>query len=399
MKRVYTITIVTALLVVLVFGCLHVGREKDADEDKIVKVGIVYLGDGSDAYTMNFITAQKSIEAAWGDRVEIDTRKNVSEDTAEDYLRELAEEGCDIIFSTSYGYSEAAKALAAEYPDIEFCQATASNANEQPVRDNYHTFMGYIYEGRYIAGVVAGMKLQELIQSGVLTAEEAKIGYVAAFPYAEVISGYTAFFLGVRSVVPEAVMYVRYTNSWSSYSLEKKAAQALIEEGCVILSQHSDTTGPAVACEEASLNRVVYCVGYNQSMISVAPTTALISSGIDWEPYMTAAVQAVFDGGTIEDVVDGDIYGNDAGAGFDKGWVRMTELNSIIAAPGTAEKIQELQEQLSRQEISVFQGNYTGTDPFDPTDTIDLTDGYIENENASAPSFHYVLEDVIQIEE
>jgi basic membrane protein A len=399
MKRIYTIAALTALAVILVFGGIHYGLEKTADGDKIVKVGIVYIGDESEAYTKNFIRAQKSIEERWGDRVEIDIRENVAVGTEEQYLRELAEDGCDIIFATSYGYEDTTKELASEYPEIQFCQATGSNANVEPVYDNYHTFMGYIYEGRYVAGVVAGLKLQELIDDGTISLAEAKVGYVAAFPYAEVISGYTAFFMGVRSVVPEAQMYVRYTDSWGDSTLEKRTATKLIEEGCVIISQHSDTMGPAVACEDAAIDHVVYYVGYNQSMISVAPTTALISAGINWEPYMTAAVQAVFEGEAIETVVDADIRGNDAGAGFDKGWIRMTELNSSVAAPGTAEVMEQVIEQLSANEISVFQGEYTGADPSDPADTVDLRTGYMENEDSSAPSFHYVLNNVIQIED
>lgn len=399
MKRIYTIAALTALAVILVFGGIHYGLEKTADGDKVVKVGIVYIGDESEAYTKNFIRAQKSIEERWGDRVEMDIRENVAEGTEEQYLRELAEDGCDIIFATSYGYEDTTKELASEYPEIQFCQATGSNANEEPVYNNYHTFMGYIYEGRYVAGVVAGLKLQELIDDGTISLAEAKVGYVAAFPYAEVISGYTAFFMGVRSVVPEAQMYVRYTDSWGDSTLEKRTAAKLIEEGCVIISQHSDTMGPAVACEDAAIDHVVYYVGYNQSMISVAPTTALISASINWEPYMTAAVQAVFEGEAIETVVDADIRGNDAGAGFDKGWIRMTELNSSVAAPGTAEVMEQVIQQLSANEISVFQGEYTGADPSDPADTVDLRTGYMENEDSSAPSFHYVLDNVIQIED
>ena len=160
--------------------------------------------------------------------------------------------GCDLIFTTSYNYGTVTKEFAEKYPGIEFCMATCANANEEPVLKNYHTFMGKIYQGRYTAGVAAGMKMKELIKEGVITEQQAKIGYVAAYPYAEVISGYTAFLLGVRSVVPDAVMTVRYTNKWNDYRTEKKYAKGLIDEGCVIISQHSDTAGPATACEETA---------------------------------------------------------------------------------------------------------------------------------------------------
>jgi basic membrane protein A len=258
--------------------------------------------------------------------------------------------------------------------------------------------MGEIYQGRYAAGVVAGMKLRQLIDDGVISEEDAKIGYVAAFPYAEVISGYTAFLMGVRSEVDSAVMYVKYTNSWSDYLLEKQYANELIDEGCILISQHSDTTGPAVACEERDVKTVVYHVGYNISMIDVAPTTSLVSSRINWEPYMSAAVDAMVHDDPIEDHVKGNKFGKDVGAGFDRGWVQMLRINESIAAPGTKQRIDSVIEDLNNGTLDVFKGDYTGKDPFDPTDTIDLRNGYRENATSSAPTFHYVLDDCIVVE-
>ena len=258
--------------------------------------------------------------------------------------------------------------------------------------------MGAIYEGRYISGVVAGMKLKQLIDEGTITKEQAKVGYVGAYPYAEVISGYTAFFLGVRSVVPQAQMTVKYTNTWGSYALEKKCASGLIREGCVIISQHSDTTGPAVACEEVKGEKIVYHVGYNQSMADVAPTTYLTGCRINWEPYISSAVQAVIEGRDIENEENATVNGNDAGAGFDQGWVQMLELNELIAAPGTREKIDSLIRRFEQKKVHVFQGDYIGVDPEDDTDQISLKKEYKENEKSSAPAFHYVLKDVIKIE-
>jgi basic membrane protein A len=359
MKRVYIITVLSSLVLILLFGGAAYLKAQNGDDNRVIKVGILYPGDESTPYTANFIKAQRNLEAEWGDELEVLVRENVAEGTEEEYLRELADAGCDLIFSTSYGYRETVKQMAGEYPSVTFCQSNGGNANEEPLYDNYHTFMGYIEEGRYTAGVAAGMKLQSLIDDGTISEKQAKIGYVGAYPNEEVISGYRAFLAGVRSVVPEAKMYVRYTDSWGSYSLEKKAAKQLIEEGCVVISQHSDTIGPAAACEEAAAERVVYHVGYNQSMESVAPTSSLISSGIDWEPYMAAAVQAVYDGEPIEKEVDADIDGNDAKAGFDKGWVRMFDLNSSIAAPGTQEAIDETVEQFKKDDIEVFQGDDT----------------------------------------
>ena len=224
------------------------------------------------------------------------------------------------------------------------------------------------------------------------------LGFVAAFPTSEVISGYTAFLLGVRSVVPQAVMRVCYTQTWSSYAQEKEAAQQLIAEGCVIISQHTDTIGPAIACEEASENRSVYFVGYNQSMSEVAPSSSLVTSRICWEKYVLAAVDAVMRGKQIESVVSGRIHGTDVSAGFEKGWVEMTDLNRQAAAPGTQEAMDSAIELFRRGRSDfVFKGDYTGVDPDDPKDTIDLRSGYAENEITSFPTFHYILNDVITI--
>ena len=398
MKRVYLITVVSALAVFLLAAGLN-WITRDSRRERTITAGFVYVGDTSTAYTGNFVKAQKVLEKTYGKQIKTIAKFNVTEGNEDQVLQELVDAHCDIIFTTSFGFGEKAKEWAKKYPKIQFCQATCSNANEQPVLKNYHTYMGAIYQGRYISGVVAGMKLKQLIKEGTISKDQAKIGYVGAFPYAEVISGYTSFFLGVRSVVPQAKMIVEYTNTWGSYALEKKSAASLINKGCVIISQHSDTTGPAVACEEVKGKKVVYDVGYNQSMADVAPTTYLTGCRIDWTPYIIAAVKAILNGEDIEDTVEGNINGNDAGAGFDQGWVRMLEVNELIAAPGTTKKINELIEKFRHKQINVFQGNYTGVDPEDKGDKISLKKEYIENKTCSAPNFHYVLQDVITIED
>ena len=193
-------------------------------------------------------------------------------------------------------------------------------------------------------------------------------------------------------------MTVKYTNSWNDYMLEKKYAEQLIKEGCVIISQHSDTAGPAVACEQTDSSQIVYLVAYNQSMADVAPTTYLTGCKINWEPYVLAAVYAVLSDKKIEECVIGDVYGQDAGAGFDEGWVEMLELNRVIATIGTQKKIDETIEAFRHGRINVFQGDYIGVNPYDESDTYDLSQGYQENANSSAPTFNYVLKDVITIE-
>lgn len=209
----WIVTLITVIVVIILVHCItYLGASQNQKKEH-VKVGFIYIGDESTPYTDNFISAQRQMEEEFGDLVTTISLSNISEESAPEYLRQLAEEGCDIIFTTSYGYGEAAKEIAAEYPNIQFCQATCNNANENPEQKNYHTFMGRIYEGRYISGVVAGMKLEELIENGGITRDKALVGYVGAYENAEVISGYTAFLLGIKSVVPEAKMMVKYTNT------------------------------------------------------------------------------------------------------------------------------------------------------------------------------------------
>lgn len=396
-KRKYIVSILS--LAIVVFACFLWHENLNKQENKIVKVGFIYVGDGANAYTKNFIKAQDLIEETYSGKVQCIAKFNIPEGSEQIYIEQLVKEGCEIIFGTSYGYQEAMKEAAKKHPDIEFCQATGANSDDPKV-DNYHTYMGHIYEGRYIAGVVAGMKLKEHIDTGKISADQALIGYVGAYDYAEVISGYTAFFMGVRSCVPEAKMKVKYTYSWSNYALEKEYAQQLIDEGCVIISQHSDTRGPAVACENAVADHPVYHIGYNQSMIDIAPTTSLTGCRINWAPYELAAVKAMIDEKNIESVQSKKvtINGNDAGAGFIEGWVEMLDLNEVILAKGTKDAIDQKIKELKSGKISVFKGNYTGVNPYDEKDVYDLSKGFEENKNSSAPAFNYVLKDVIVIE-
>ena len=386
---------------VLSIGVFFVGFQisnANARGRDLVRVGFVLDGDESTPYSANFIRAIDELELQYGEHITVTIRSNVPYEDTEAVLCELCGMGCDIIFTNSYGYGEVAKRVAAEFPDIEFCEATCDNANREPLVKNYHTFMGEIYQGRYVAGLVAGLKLQEMIDAGQILPEEAWIGYVGAYPYAEVISGYTAFFLGARQTCPTARMRVKYTNTWTSYALEKEYARDLIAEGCVIISQHSDTIGPAAVCEAADEAHPVYHVGYNQDMIDVAPTTSLIGSRIDWSPYICGAVGAVLNERPIESVISGNVHGNDIGAGFREGWVKMLQLNPAIAPAGSEELIRRTIEEIEAGRCHVFQGDYLGVNPDDPADTWDLHEEYRENADASAPSFHYVLQDVIVLE-
>lgn len=394
MKKIIT-SLVTAVAMILAAFLLSLSFS--GGSDTALKVGYLYVSDASTPYTFNFMKAQESIEAAYGSRTESLVRCNVSEGEELPVLEEMVAEGCDIIFGTSYGYGPTMKSLAEKYPAVQFITATGDTANEAPVLSNYHTFMGHVYEGRYLSGVIAGMKLRELIDSGQLQPEQAVIGYVAAFPYAEVISGYTAFFLGVRSEVPEATMNVRYTNTWSDYAEEKRVAEAFIDEGCVIIAQHSDTAGPAVACENATKEKIVYHVSYNRTMMDLAPTTSLVGCRINWGPYMLQAVDALLQEKPIEKNVRASVNGQDCGAGFDQGWVQLLELNQAIAPAGAQEKITAIEKQFRHHNLTVFKGDYIGVDSFDPSDTYDLSQGFKENQHSSAPAFHYILQDVIHV--
>ncbi|MBO6207708.1 MAG: BMP family ABC transporter substrate-binding protein [Lachnospiraceae bacterium] len=397
MKRVYIITMLTCAVLLAAMLCgfrmlnLNGGREH-------LTVGFIYDNDESTPYTYNFSLAKDAVEKKYGERVDILTCSNVLDDEMEEPIRELADQGCDIIFFN--GYSELVMQLAPEYPDIQFCQASYMDMNGVTVPANYHTFKGEAYQGRYVSGIAAGKKIEQMIAEGTITEEQAILGFVAAFPTSEVISGYTAFLLGARSVVPQTVMRVSYTNTWSSYVEEKNTARKLIGEGCVILSQHTDTIGPAIACEEASEHQQVYFVGYNQSMSEVAPATSLITARICWEPYVLSAVEAMLRDKEIEAVVSGRIHGTDVSAGFDYGWVEMDDLNQQVAAPGTQEAMDKAIEVFRRGDGSgVFRGDYIGVNPADAADTCDLRNGYAENANTSYPLFHYILKDIITIED
>ncbi len=397
MKRVYIITVSTCVVIlaalILCFRLLNLSGGRDH-----LTVGFIYDNDESTPYTYNFSLAKDAVEKKYGERVDIITRSNALDDEIDEPLRELASLGCDIIFFN--GYSELVMQLAPEYPDIQFCQTSYMDMNGRSVPSNYHTFKGEAYQGRYVSGIAAGMKIKQMISDGLITKDQAVIGFVAAFQTSEVISGYTAFLLGARSIVPETVMHVCYTGTWSSFPLERDAAYKLIDEGCVVISQHTDTIGPAIACEEMSASRPVCFVGYNQSMSEVAPATSLVTSRICWEPYVLGAVDAVMANKSIESFLSGRIHGSDVSAGFENGWVDMDDLNLQLAAPGTQEAMDEAIEKFKRGNIDfVFKGDYIGVNPENPSDTLDLNKGYIENEKTSYPLFNYILKDVITIDD
>ena len=257
-----------------------------------------------------------------------------------DAAAELVDMGCSIVFADSFGHESYILQAAKDFPNVQFCHATGTMAHTEKL-PNFHNAFASIYEGRYLAGVAAGMKLNEMLDDGTIQPDEVVIGYIGAYPYAEVISGYTSFFLGVRSVCPSATMKVQYTNSWYDESLEKEAANNLIGQGCVLISQHADSMGAPTACELAGIPNV----SYNGSTVEACPTTFIVSSKINWVPYFEYMIQCVVNGNPI----DTDWTGTMA-----TGSVMLTDVNTKVAAVGTVEKLAEVADQLMHEEIHVF---------------------------------------------
>ena len=303
------------------------------------KVGFIMLHDENSTYDLNFINAAKAACEKLG--VEYTLITNVPEgQECYDKAAELADAGCNIIFADSFGHEDYMIQAAKEFPNVQFCHSTGTKAHTEGL-DNYHNTFASIYEGRYLAGIAAGMKLNEMIDSGKITADQAKIGYVGAFTYAEVISGYTSFFLGARSVCPSASMEVTFTGSWYDETAEKEGANKLIADGCVLISQHADSMGAPTACETAGVPNV----SYNGSTESVGPNTYIVSSRIDWEPYYEYAITAAMNG----DPIDTDWTGTLA-----TGSVVLTDLNANVAAEGTQEAIDAAKAELEDGTRQVF---------------------------------------------
>ena len=306
------------------------------------KVGFITLHDENSTYDLNFINAaKKAIKNLGLTDADYILKTNIPEgQECYDTACDLAENGCNIIFADSFGHEPFMIDAAKKYENVQFCHSTGTRAHTEGLK-NYHNAFASIYEGRYLAGIAAGMKLNEMIAAGQFTEKDAKIGYVGAFTYAEVISGYTSFFLGARSVCPTATMEVTFTGSWYDEALEKEGAQQLIANGCKLISQHADSFGAPTACENAKVPNV----SYNGSTKDAGPNTYIISSRIDWAPYYEYAIKAVMEGKTI----DTDWTGTLA-----TGSVVLEEINDAVAAKGTAEAIEAAKAKLEKGELHVF---------------------------------------------
>ena len=373
----------------------------DGQQTATVKVGFITLHDENSTYDLNFINGAKEAIANLGlTDADYILKTNVPEgQECYEAAVDMVDKGCNIIFADSFGHEPYMIQAAQEYPDVQFCHSTGTRAHTEGLA-NYHNAFASIYEGRYLAGIAAGLKLNEMIDAGKFTADEALVGYVGAFTYAEVVSGYTSFFLGVRSVCPTATMKVTFTGSWYDEALEKEGAQKLIGLGCKLISQHADSLGAPTACENAGVPNV----SYNGSTQAAAPNTYIISSRIDWAPYYEYAIKAVMDGTTI----DTDWTGTLA-----TGSVVLTDLNTAVAAEGTAEAIAAATEKLEKGELHVFDtSTFTvkgealtsykadvDTDADYTPDTEVVHDGYFsESEFRSAPYFDLEIDGIERLD-
>ena len=375
----------------------NVSSEGDAStvstDGKTLKVGFIFLHDENSTYDLNFINAAKAACEATG--AEIVMKTNIPESNAcYEAAADLADAGCDIVFADSFGHEPFIAQAAQEFPNVQFCHATGTTAHTAGIA-NLHNAFASIYEGRYLAGIAAGLKLNEMIAAGQFKAEEAKIGYVGAYTYAEVISGYTSFFLGVRSVCPTVTMDVKFTGSWYDEGKEKEAAEALIKGGCKLISQHADSMGAPTACEVAKVPNV----SYNGSTAAACPNTFIVSSRIDWTPYMTYMLNCVKEGKTID---------ADWCKGLEDGAVKLTELGTA-AAEGTQEAIDAAKAKMADGSLHVFDINTftvdgkklesymadVNTDPAYEKDTEVVADGYFhESEYRSAPYFDVQIDGI-----
>ena len=370
----------------------NVSENNSEEKTEITKdnimVGFIHIGDPSDmGYTYNHDLGTKKMAENLGLRDDqIINKYNIGEnETCATAIEELVEAGCNVIFATSFGHGDYMTEAAAKYPDIEFCHATGTQAASSGL-SNYHNYFSAIYQPRYICGIAAGLKLNEMIANGEITEDEAVLGYVSAFYFEEVISGFTAFYLGARSVCPSATMITLKANSWSDPTAEATLAQALIDKGAVIISQHSDNTTPATVAESNGL----YHCGYNSDMSEAAPKASIISARADWSVYLTYVVESVING---EEIV------TDWCGGYAEGVTYTSPLNTAVAAAGTQEAIDDAAEKLASGDLKVFAGPWSGFNVW-TGDEYTCAEGEWVDESVerSAPYFSYLIDGITIID-
>ncbi len=398
MKKFLALLLVAILAMGMMVSCGPtepgevVDNNQENEENALadIKIGFIFLHDENSTYDKNFLDAALAAQKALGLTDEqVVIKVNIPESNeCYEAAADLVDAGCDVIFADSFGHEAFMIQAAKEFPEVTFCHATGTRAHTEGLSNYYNAFAS-IYEGRYLAGVAAGLKLNEMIADGKIAAEEAKMGYVGAYPYAEVKSGYTSFFLGARSVCPSVTMDVKFTNSWFDIAAEKETANALIAGGCVLMSQHADSEGAPKACEEAG----VPDVSYNLDTREWGPNTALISSKINWQPYFEHIITATAEGTPIT---------QDFCGGFAEDVVQVFGLNEDVAAEGTAAKIEEVKKALIAGEIDVFDidtftvkgeklesymADVDSDDEFTPDTEVIINGEFSESTKRSAPYF------------
>ena len=389
------------LAIVMIFALASCGQQTTTTEmpasvsaPEGFKVGLICLHDENSTYDNNFIKAFNDVCAELNVTGVIKTGVGENSDCY-DAAVELADSGCSVIFADSFGHEDYMIAAAKEYPNVQFCHATGTKAHTEGL-SNYHNAFASIYEGRYLAGVAAGLKLFEILDQNQLTNEDAIVGYVGALPYAEVISGYSAFYLGVKSIVPYATMKVIFTGSWYDETAEKEAANRLIDAGCLVISAHADSMGMPNACQTAG----VPFVAYNGSFMPACPDTYIISTRINWAPYFKLAINCTAVGTTF----DTDYVGT-----MGTGSVEMCELNEAVAAAGTKEELEKVTAKLANGKLNVFDMSWftvdgevlesymadVDSDPAYAPDTEVMENGvFYESKFRSAPYFDIAIDGI-----
>ncbi|MDD7231574.1 MAG: BMP family ABC transporter substrate-binding protein [Clostridiales bacterium] len=408
-KKILAIFLVVAMVAALAVG-LTACKKDDGKTNNYpdIKIGMLCLHDKNSTYDKNFITAMEEVQRELGlrdDQVIIKT--NIPEDdTCYQEAMNLVDAGCNIIFADSFGHEAYMLKAAKRAPKVLFAHATGTLAHTEKDTPNFVNAFASIYEGRFLAGVAAGLKLNEMAKGDVATAEEAKMGYVGAYPYAEVISGYTSFYLGAKSVCPNVTMDVTFTGSWYDETAEQNAANLLIGRGCKLISQHADSMGAPNACEKAGVPNV----SYNGSTAEACPKTFIVSSRINWAPYYKYLAEQMQN-------AKGDV----SKANVAKDWTGTLATGSVeltafgkAAAAGTAEKVAEIKAKLEKGELHVFDtNNFTvngkqlsadhkadvDTDAAFTPDTIVVENGvFFESKYRSAPYFDVKIDGITIID-
>ena len=413
MKRILSIILVFVFALSCCFALAACGKSTEEGSGTEVtsdlKIGLILVGDDTEGYTKAHMDGIKDAAKELGiaDDQLIWKYKIEETDAVTEAGKQLINDGCTYIFSNSYGHQDYMLGLAKENPDIHFVSMTGDTADKNGL-DNFSNAFTRVYESRYVSGVVAGLKLQELIDAGKVAdknkdGDNIRIGYVGAYPYAEVVSGYTAFYLGIKSIVPNIVMDVQYTSSWFDFDKEKAAAELLMNRGCIIIGQHADSAGAPTAVQEAfKKGEVVYSVGYNVSMLDAAPDAALTSASNNWKVYYKFA---------FEKALKGENIPTNWAEGYNQDAVAITELGTSVAE-GTQEKVDETIAKIKSGELKVFDtstftvGGAEVTEAF-ATDTDGdwvndkdnvVYDGYYhESDVRSAPAFNLRIDGITEL--